>query len=105
MTQGEIIIMTFQALLITGLGTMFWRRMDRLEDRMDAGFARVDAQFDQIVGTMDSRFAQTNNTMDSRFAQVDDRFAQMDSRFDQLRSDMTQIALAVGANRPRATEG
>ena len=79
MTQGEIIIMAFQALLITGLGTMFWRRLERLEDR----FVHVDA----------------------RFAQMDARFAQMDARFDQLRSDLTQIALAVGANHPRATEG
>ena len=55
---------------------MFWRRLERLEDRVDAGFARVDVGFEQ-----------------------------QDARFDQLRSDMTQIALALGASRPRATEG
>ncbi len=79
MTSGEIIILAFQSLLISGLGVMFWRRLERLEDR----FAQVDA----------------------RFARVDARFAQIDGRFDQLRSDLTQIALAVSANRPRATEG
>lgn len=48
-------------------------RLDRLERRVDEGFARVDARFEQV----DRRFEQ----VDARFEQVVD---QMNARFDQL---------------------
>ena len=54
------------------------------------------------------------NDMESRFEQVDQRFEQVDRRFDQVerrfgelsrelsgvRSDLTRVALAVGAQPP-----
>ncbi|UQS21719.1 hypothetical protein L1857_02205 [Amycolatopsis thermalba] len=55
-------------------------RLDRLERKVDEGFARVDARFEQV----DLRFEQ----VDARFEQVDRRFEQVDRRFEQVVDQM-----------------
>lgn len=49
---------------------------DRLDSKMDAGFARIDERF----GEIDGRFAQ----IDGRFAQMDGRFARLERKLDQF---------------------
>jgi hypothetical protein len=69
--------------------------MWQLRGRFDA----ADKRFDGI----DRRF----ESIDRRFESIDRRFDALETRVDQridgLRSDITQIALAVGA-RPRGEE-
>ena len=94
-------------------------RLDGRFDAIDDRFAHVDGRFDAI----DDRFAH----VDGRFDAIDGRFAHVDGRFDhlrtelktdiarvdghvgevrtevaQVRSDLTYVALAVGA---RGAEG
>jgi tetrahydromethanopterin S-methyltransferase subunit G len=56
---------------------------EKLDAKMAAGFAQVDARFAQV----DARFAQ----IDARFAQIDGRFAQIDGRFVQIDGRFAQI--------------
>jgi uncharacterized protein (DUF3084 family) len=70
--------------------------VDQRFEQVDQRFEQVDRRFDQV----DRRFEQ----VDQRFDQVDHRFERVEAAVDGLRSDVTQIALALGA-RPRAENG
>jgi chromosome segregation ATPase len=61
----------------------FARLEQRLEARMDAGFAKMDARF----AKMDDRFAK----MDDRFAKMDDRFDKMDDRFSKMDDRLSKM--------------
>lgn len=78
-----IILMTFLTLLSTGLGTMFWGRLNRVESRFDRLEERFDGQFSALRSEM----------------------TQIRSEIGQVRSDLTQVALAVGVQKPAASEG
>jgi hypothetical protein len=52
------------------------------------------------LDTIDARFV----SVDARFDAVDRRLERVEASIDGLRSDLTQVALAVGA-RPRAENG
>jgi len=65
-------------------------------DHVSSGFRDTDTRFQQT----DRRFDQ----MDARFDQIDARFDRIDARLnafqrslDEMRSELTQVALAVGA--------
>jgi predicted aminopeptidase len=67
-------------------------RTDHLEARMEAGFAAMQDR-------MDAGFAAMQDRMDAGFAAMQDR---MDRMINAVRSDLTAVALAVGApTRPR----
>ena len=57
-------------------------RIDRLEDRVAGRFDLVEHRFDLV---------------EHRFDLVDRRFEGLEGRIDVLRSDLTAVALAVGA--------
>jgi hypothetical protein len=99
------------------------RRLDRLEAKMDDRFDGVDRRFETVdrrFDAVDGRF----DAVDRRFDAVDGRFETVDDRFEalrvalshdiavvdghvgevraelaQTRSDLTYVALAVGAHR------
>jgi hypothetical protein len=56
---------------------------DKLDKKMDAGFARIDARLAQH----DLQFAQ----IDKRFAQMDARFAQIEARLDRIERTLLQF--------------
>ena len=64
------------ALLGKGRFNALEQRIDRFETQMDARFVRLEEQFDA-------------------------RFTRLEAQVDALRSDLTRVALAVGA-RPQA---
>jgi hypothetical protein len=81
-------------------------RLDDLNHRVDAGFARVDQRFTQMEARMDTRFAQMDERMDARFArfeakldatahelrmQVQGDTHQLNSRFDAMQQTMIRI--------------
>lgn len=47
------------------------RRIDRLEDRMEAGFAAVDARFDELEDEIDAKFSE----VDARFDAIELKLA------------------------------
>ena len=74
-------------------------RTGHLEARMDALEARMDAGFAAMQDRMDAGFAAMQARMDAGFAAMQDR---MDRMINGVRSDLTAVALAVGApTRPR----
>ncbi|MDN5914423.1 MAG: hypothetical protein L0I76_04835 [Pseudonocardia sp.] len=68
---------------INALGVQTAARFDRLEARVESGFAQVDRRFAQI----DQRFAQ----IDRQFEQVDRNFAEIRGRLDQTAAGQQQI--------------
>lgn len=76
-------------------------RLDRLEVKVDAGFARMDDRFaamDDRFATMDDRFATMDQrfaTVDARFDAIDVRFDAVDARFDRGESEFARLELTV----------
>lgn len=62
------------------------RRIDRLEDNMDA-------RFDKVKDDMDARF----DKVDARFGEVDARFDEVDARFDEIETAVGAIDLKLTA--------
>jgi hypothetical protein len=82
--------------LLNGRLTRLERKVDALPTREE--FGALEHRSDRFEQRVDAQFAR----VDSQFARVDAQFARVDSQFDTLRSDVTQIALAVGARtRPQ----
>jgi hypothetical protein len=76
-------------------GLLAYLMIDRFK-HVDAGFEAVERRMDRLDDRMD-RF-------DDRMDRLGGRFDSVDGRFDSVRSDLTAIALAVGA-KPRASRG
>ena len=72
--------------LYLGLGS----RVEGLSNRMEAGFAQVDARFARIETEMDSRFAQVDARFDRLEAKFDGVIARMDSRIDSLSDSLSR---------------
>jgi hypothetical protein len=85
MEPDSIIITAFITVMSGGLGTLFWARLNRIEAHMAT---RHD--LDQLRHDID---------------QLRDEMGQLRSEQAIMRSDLTHIALAVGARGPRASEG
>lgn len=87
MTAFEIVVAAYLAFIPPVLGALFVRRFDRVERRLD----RMEDRFDEISGAI--ALCATREEM-----------GELRRETAALRSDLTQVALAVGA-RPRASEG
>jgi hypothetical protein len=88
-------------------GVVVWATRGRIDDlaaamgdRFDDVNGRLDA-VDRHFEAVDRRF----DAVDRRFDAVDRRFERLELAVDGLRSDLTQVALAVGAKHPRAQNG
>jgi hypothetical protein len=68
---------------LNGFGVQTAARFDRLENKVDTGFAEMRAKFDQV----DARFDQ----IDAKFDMVDAGFMEMRAKFDQTAAGMQQI--------------
>jgi uncharacterized protein YicC (UPF0701 family) len=113
MTLGEVVIAAFLALASTGLGTLLWSRLNRIEDRLErveealAGKAEASALEslrDELATKADK--ADLESLREELATKADKAdVAGIRGELANLRSDLTQIALAVGARQPRASEG
>lgn len=106
MTSGEIVISLFIAFVSAGLGSLFWTRLNRLESRLDGVMAQMATQGDMNrledgIDHMDGRFAQmvTRDEFREEMARLR---GEVRAEIAGLRSDLTQVALAVGARGPQA---
>jgi len=73
----------------TVLGWLFRGRFRAVEARIDRLEGRVERRFDLVEHRFD--------LVEHRFDLVDRRFEGLEGRIDVLRSDLTAVALAVGA--------
>ncbi len=111
----EYLDTAINVLVLAGVGLLLTRQvqgriddlraeMDRRFDDVDRRFRDVDRRFDDMQESIDRRFDQ----VDRRFEQVDRRFERLEQRLDvsvdSIRSDLTRVALAVGAG-PAAEAG
>ena len=76
--------------------------IDQRFDGVGQRFDSVDQRFDRVAQRFDA-VAQRDG-VDQRFDGMERRFERVEGSIDALRSDLTQVALAVGA-RPRAQNG
>ncbi len=83
----DVLVPVVNAAVVTAAGFALWwatrGRFDALERRMDRMEARIDDRIDRLE------------------VRVDDRIDRLEVRLDAMRSDLTAVALAVGA-KPRA---
>ena len=91
------------ALLVLTL-TRTDNRISRLEDKMDAGFAAVDAKFaaqdakiDAKFAAQDAKFAAVEDKMGAGFAAVDAKFAAQDAKIDDMSMKLTALIAALNA--------
>jgi uncharacterized protein YicC (UPF0701 family) len=110
MALGEVVIPAFLAFASTGLGTLFWSRLNRIEDRLErveealAGKAEASA----LESLRDELATKADKAdLESLREELADKadVAGIRGELANLRSDLTQIALAVGSRQPRASEG
>jgi hypothetical protein len=107
MSAFEILVAAYFALIPPVLGALFWRRLDRMERGLDelskavAGCATREemAELSRAVGG-----CATREEMGEFRREMRSELGQLRGEHAALRSDLTQVALAVGA-RPRASEG
>ena len=61
---------------------------EKLDSKMDAGFARLDSKMDtgfaRLDSKMDAGFASFGSNMDARLGRVDGRFARLERKIDQI---------------------
>jgi hypothetical protein len=100
----QTVITSLVVAVVGGLVTLAMNEQVRsLHREMDARFGAVDGRLEALdgrFGAVDGRF----DAVDRRFDAVDRRLERVEASIDGLRSDLTQVALAVGA-RPRAENG
>ena len=106
-----IAIMVFTGLMTSGLGALVWARLNHIESRLDLlaaqsvrreELAEFRAEFRTELAEL---MAEVRTELAELRAEVRTEFASMRSEMAVVRSDLTHIALAVGARKPRASEG
>lgn len=100
MPSETVLDMVFTAFLGGGLGALVWVRMSRLEARQDE-IQKDLAGFREQMATGFGLVAATREDV----ARVHDEMGEMRGEMAIMRSDLTHVALAVGANRPKPAEG
>ncbi len=132
MTPGDLIITAYITLLSAGLGTLFWTRLNRLEDQLSdkasvhdlrrlradgaefraevaQDFGQLRAEVAEDLGQLRADVAEDLGQLRAEVAQfraeAREDSAELRRELAGLRSDLTQVALAVGAGRPTASEG
>jgi hypothetical protein len=113
MTLGEMVIAAFLAFASIGLGTLFWSRLNRIEDRLErveeilAGKADASA-VESLRGELATKADKADfELLREELAGTADKndVGGIRQELVNVRSDLTLIALAVGTRRPRASEG
>lgn len=99
MQPDTFAILGFMAFFGGGLGALFWKRLDRIEVQLSNCVQQED--FERSRGEMKAKIAELGVEMRSQIAELR---SEMRSEIAALRSDLTQIALALGTQRPHASE-
>lgn len=94
MAVGDLVVLAFMTFWSGAISALVWGTYRRLDHRMDRFDERLDNQISGVraeIGTLR--------------AEIGTQIGSLRGEMTGLRADLTQVALAVGARRPRATEG
>lgn len=106
MAGETLFITTFVTLMAGGMGSLFWTRLNRIEARLDAMTATIST----LSSTMATRaeLAELRSDVSAELAElrsdVSTMLAELRSDVAAMRSDLTHVALAVGLQKPKASE-
>lgn len=97
--EAELILGIYLTFFGGAMSALFWTRMNRLEERMDGIEARMATKED-LAALRD----EMHGRLEEQRGEMGGGFAGLRAEMAIMRSDLTHVALAVGA-RPRASEG
>ena len=105
----DLLVASINAVVVAVVGgAVAWLskgRFDALDGKVDRLEARLDRRVDSLGSRFDGRFdsfeARFDGRIDTLQSHLEGRIDTLQSSMDATRSDLTQVALAVGA-RPRA---
>ena len=72
-------------------------RISRLEDKVDTGFAQIDARFTEQDTKIEARFAEQDAKFEARFAEQDAKFEAQDAKIEALDAKLDEINLKLTA--------
>lgn len=75
--------------------TAFAIGSERLNEKMDGGFVRLDERIQRLDQNMDERFIVMEEKFDRKFDAIDQRFGAMDQRFDAMDQQFNAIHQAL----------
>jgi hypothetical protein len=100
---AELIQTLVNAVLLIGVtviaGSIGLKRFEAIERRLDAFEERVGDRFETLEGRVDDRFESLRAELKHDIAVVDGHVGEVRAELAQTRSDLTYVALAVGAHR------
>ena len=67
------------------------RRIDRLEDRMQAEFAKIDTKISELDAKIDTKISE----LDAKIDRIDDRIDRIDDRIDRIELVLTKLVTAL----------
>ena len=103
MSAFEILVAIYLAVVPPALGFLFWGRLNRLETRMDSLGSELRSEMRAEISGLRGEVHNGFSQVWAEFSQVRSEISDVRQEVAALRSDLTQVALAVGA-RPRASE-
>ncbi len=118
MTSGDLFVAAFVAFATAGMTALFWRQMSGLRDEMRQGFrelreemrsgdAKLRTEMQSGHASIRSELAELGRElraeMQSGDASIRSELAELRAEIATMRSDLTHVALAVGA-RARPSE-
>jgi len=96
MNVVQLVLMTYLASVGTVAAWLILRRIDRVEDRLEKRLDGADARIDGLERRISGLPTR------EEFNALGERIGRVEYELAALRSDLTQIALAVGARvRPQ----
>lgn len=104
--SAVLVLTTFIALMGGALGVLFWSRLNRIEANMATRRELLQVRDDLRRETAHLRDGLEGDIAELRgdMAQLRSDMSQLHGEFAAMRSDLTYVALAVGARKPRASE-
>jgi tetrahydromethanopterin S-methyltransferase subunit G len=67
------------------------KRVEGIDRKVDAGFARLDKKVDDGFARLDARIDHLGEKVDRGFERFDARFGRLDARFGQFDTKFTQL--------------
>jgi hypothetical protein len=111
MPPEAIVNALLMALISGALGALLWRRLDRLEAGLDDVRWQLSTTREQMALRTDLDSIREQMALRTDLDSIREQMARrsdIDRLRDELavmRSDLTHVALAVGAGRPKPLEG
>lgn len=98
-TLVNAVLLIGVALIAGSIGLKRFEAIDHRFEAIERRFDRLEAKMDDRFGTVDDRFEALRAELSHDIAVVDGHVGEVRAELAQTRSDLTYVALAVGAHR------